>query len=291
MFKGVYTALVTPFTASGEVDTAALDRLVDTQIEAGVHGLVPVGTTGESPTLSTEEHIGVIRRVTERAAGRVQIIAGTGANSTAEALELTRAAIDLGCDATLQVTPYYNKPSDDGLFAHFTAVADLGLPVVLYNVPGRAGKELSIDLILRCVDHEHIVSVKEAGGSVDRVSQILARNPEICVLSGDDPLTLPMISVGAQGVISVASNAVPDKVLEVVNAALAGDVEAARHAHLCYHELFNALLCLEVNPLPIKTAMALMGHMEEVFRLPLCPMEAENKQHLQSVLTRYGVLS
>ena len=291
MFTGVYTALVTPFTPTGEVDTAALDRLVDAQIEAGVHGLVPMGTTGESPTLSTEEHIGVIRQVTERAAGRVQIVAGTGANSTTEALELTRAAIDIGCDATLQVTPYYNKPSDDGLYAHFTAVADLGLPVILYNVPGRAGKELSIDLIVRCMEHEHIVSVKEAGGSVDRVSQILARAPETCVLSGDDPLTLPMISVGAKGVISVASNAVPGKVLEVVNAANEGNFEAARAAHLSYHELFNTLLCLDVNPLPIKTAMALLGHMEEVFRLPLCPLGAEMKSQLQEVLTRYGVLS
>lgn len=291
MFTGVYTALVTPFTASGEVDTDALDRLVDAQIAAGVHGLVPVGTTGESPTLETAEHIAVIRQVTERAAGRVQVIAGTGANSTAEALELTRAALDLGCDATLQVTPYYNKPSDDGLFAHFSAVADLGLPVMLYNVPGRSGKALSIDLITRCLEHPNMVAVKEAGGSVDRVSQILVRTPDACVVSGDDPLTLPMIAVGAQGVVSVASNAVPDRVLEVVNAALNGDFASARTAHLRHHELFNALLCLDTNPLPIKTALALMGQVTESFRLPMCPLSDRKKETLRDVLTRHGVLS
>lgn len=291
MFKGVYTALVTPFTSSGSVDTDALNRLVDAQIEAGINGLVPVGTTGESPTLETDEHIAVIRQVTERAAGKVQVIAGTGANSTSEALELTKAAKDIGCDATLQVTPYYNKPSDDGLFAHFTAVADLGLPVMLYNVPGRSGKALSMDLITRCLEHPGIVAVKEAGGSVDRVSQILTRNPDTCVLSGDDPLTLPMISVGAQGVVSVASNAVPDRVLEVVNAALAGEFEKARGAHLCYHDLFNTLLCLDTNPLPIKTAMAMLGQMEESFRLPLCPLSEDKKSVLLEVLKRHGVLS
>jgi 4-hydroxy-tetrahydrodipicolinate synthase len=291
MFKGVYTALVTPFTVSGEIDTEALDRLIDAQLEAGVHGLVPVGTTGESPTLTEDEHIAVIRQVTERVAGRVQVIAGTGANSTAEAIELTKAAKEIGCDATLQVTPYYNKPSDEGLLAHFTAVADLGLPVMLYNVPGRSGKPLSIDLISACVRHPGIVAVKEAGGSVDRVSQLIARHPDLCVLSGDDPLTLPMMSVGARGVVSVASNAVPDRVLEVVNAALRGDFKTARGAHLCYHQLFTTLLSLDTNPLPIKTALALMGHMEESFRLPMCPMTEAKKQRLKDVLTKNGVLS
>ncbi|MDF3130709.1 4-hydroxy-tetrahydrodipicolinate synthase [Kiritimatiellaeota bacterium B1221] len=291
MFSGVYTAIVTPFTTGGAVDTDALDRLVDAQIAGGVQGLVPVGTTGESPTLSNEEHIDVIRRVQKRADGKVQIIAGTGANSTREACELTRAALDLGCDATLQVTPYYNKPSDDGLLAHFMAVADLGLPVVLYNVPGRAGKELSIDLIGRCAAHPSVVSVKEAGGSVDRVSQILAMQPDICVLSGDDPLTLPMISVGARGVISVASNAFPERVVAMVSAALAGQFAEARKLHLQNHGLFSALLGMEVNPLPIKTALAMMGAMEEKFRLPLCPMTEENRALLEELLNNEGVLS
>ncbi len=289
MFSGVYTAIVTPFRQDGSVDGDALDRLVDAQIAGGVTGLVPVGTTGESPTLDMEEHIEVIRRVHARAAGRCQIVAGTGANATAEALELTRAAIDIGCDATLQVTPYYNKPSDSGLLAHFMAIADLGLPVMLYNVPGRAGKELSIDLIAECAAHPKIVAVKEAGGSVDRVSQILARQPDLCVLSGDDPLTLPMIAVGAKGVVSVASNVVPERVVEMVRLALDGDFAAARRIHLSNHALFAALLSMDVNPLPIKTALALLGRCEEVFRLPLCPMDDEKRDRLERILRDNGV--
>jgi len=291
MFEGVYTAIITPFTSTGDVDWPALDRLVDRQVEGGVQGLVPVGTTGESPTLSTEEHLEVIRRVHARADGRVQIIAGTGANATREAIELTRGAAEIGCDGTLQVTPYYNKPSDQGLLDHFMAVADLGLPVVLYNVPGRSGKALSIDLILRCAAHPNVVAVKEAGGSVDRVSQILARQPDLCVLSGDDPLTLPMISVGAKGVISVASNLLPERVVEVVSAALQGDFASARASHLKNHELFSALLGLDTNPLPIKTALALVGQVEEVFRLPLCPLEDEKRAFLQRLLSDHGVMS
>jgi 4-hydroxy-tetrahydrodipicolinate synthase len=289
MFSGVYTAIVTPFSADGLIDWASLERLVDAQIAAGVAGLVPVGTTGESPTLDMDEHMAVIRRVHKRAAGRCQIIAGTGANATAEALELTRAALEIGCDATLQVTPYYNKPSDRGLLAHFMAVADVGLPVMLYNVPGRAGKELSIDLIVECAAHPKIIAVKEAGGSVDRVSQILARQPDLCVLSGDDPLTLPMISVGAKGVVSVASNVVPERVVELVRLALDGDFAKARELHLRNHALFTALLSLDVNPLPAKTALALLGKVEEVFRLPLCPMEDAKREKLSRILHDNGV--
>jgi 4-hydroxy-tetrahydrodipicolinate synthase len=291
MFSGVYTAIVTPFTASGAVDTAALERLVERQIEGGVQGLVPVGTTGESPTLTKKEHVEVIRLVTERVAGRVKVIAGTGGNATREALELTRAAVDLGCDGTLQVTPYYNKPSDNGLMEHFIAVADLGLPVVLYNVPGRSGKALSMDVISRCAAHPKIVAVKEAGGSVDRVSQILAMQPDMCVLSGDDPLTLPMIAVGAKGVISVASNAVPERVVELVTAALEGDFDRARRLHLQHHELFSVLLGLDTNPLPVKTALARLGQVEEVFRLPLCPLDGEKSRRLDAVLAAHGVMA
>lgn len=291
MFEGVYTAIITPFTTEGSVDWEALDRLVDRQIEGGVQGLVPVGTTGESPTLSADEHLEVIQRVYTRAAGKVQTIAGTGANSTREAIELTQGALEIGCEGTLQVTPYYNKPSDKGLLEHFMAVADLGLPVVLYNVPGRSGKALSIDLILQCAAHPKVVAVKEAGGSVDRVSQLLARQPDLCVLSGDDPLTLPMMSVGAKGVISVASNLLPERVVDVVSAALKGDFAAAKAAHLKNHELFSALLGLDTNPLPIKTALALVGQVEEVFRLPLCELDEAKRAQLQHLLTEHGVLS
>ncbi|MCC5847486.1 MAG: 4-hydroxy-tetrahydrodipicolinate synthase [Verrucomicrobia bacterium] len=291
MFSGVYTAIVTPFTLRDGVDYEALDRLVDRQIAAGVAGIVPVGTTGESPTLSTPEHIEVIRRVYKRVAGRGQVVAGTGANATAEALELTQAAKEIGCEATLQVTPYYNKPSDNGLVAHFHAVADIGLPVMLYNVPGRAGKELSMDVIAACAEHPGIVAVKEAGGSVDRVSQILARMPELEVLSGDDPLTLPMMAVGACGVVSVASNAVPERVVALVSAALKGDYAAARKIHLENHRLFQTLLGLDTNPLPVKTALVLMGLVEDIFRLPLCSLDGDKREILEAELTHAGVLS
>lgn len=291
MFSGVYTAIVTPFTREGGVDTERLNALVDAQVAAGVAGLVPVGTTGESPTLDLDEHIDVIRQVHARAAGRVQVVAGTGGNATAEALELTEAAREMGCDATLQVTPYYNKPSDAGLIAHFQKIADVGLPVMLYNVPGRAGKELSLDVIAACAEHPGIVAVKEAGGSVDRVSQILTRLPGMQVLSGDDPLTLPMMVLGACGVVSVASNVIPERVVALVKAAMAGDWAAARKIHLENHSLFQTLLTLQTNPLPVKTALAMLGRVEEVFRLPLCPMDAQTRPVLEAALKKAGVLA
>ena len=290
MFEGVYTAIVTPFTPMGEVDTDALRRLVEAQVDGGVDGIVPVGTTGESPTLDPEEHIHVIQVVAEQAAGRVKVVAGTGANATHEAVELTEAARQIGCDGTLQVTPYYNRPNDEGLFRHFNEVANVGLPVILYNVPGRTGKELSFDLIERCAEHEHVVAVKEAGGSVDRVSQILQRLPGFCVLSGDDPLTLPMMSVGARGVISVASNAVPDRVVAVVRAALSGDFELARELHHEHYRLFQTLLCLDTNPIPIKSALAIMGMVQEVFRFPLCGLDAGKREQLEETLKEFKVI-
>jgi 4-hydroxy-tetrahydrodipicolinate synthase len=290
MFQGVYTAIVTPFTAEGEVDYRSLDALVDFQIENGVDGIVPVGTTGESPTLDTREHIEVIRRVAQRVGGRVQVIAGTGANSTAEALELTEAARDIGVDGTLQVTPYYNRPTDAGIIRHFQLIADIGLPVMLYNVPGRTGRELSIEAIVALAEHPNIVAVKEAAGSVDRVSQILSRLPDMAVFSGDDPLTLPMIAVGAQGVVSVASNAIPDRVTRIVHLALSGDFAGARELHLENHALFQALLSLDVNPLPIKTALAMMGRIQEVFRLPMCRMDEAKRERLEAILQQYRVI-
>ncbi len=290
MFEGVYTAIVTPFTAEGEVDYHSLDALVDFQIENGVDGIVPVGTTGESPTLDTREHIEVIRRVAQRVGGRVQVIAGTGANSTAEALELTEAARDIGVDGTLQVTPYYNRPTDAGIIRHFQVIADVGLPVMLYNVPGRTGRELSLEAIEALAEHPNIVAVKEAAGSVDRVSQILSRLPDMTVLSGDDPLTLPMIAVGARGVVSVASNAIPDRVARIVQLALSGDFTGARELHLENHALFQALLSLDVNPLPIKTALAMMGRIQEVFRLPMCRMDEAKRERLEAILQQYRVI-
>ena len=274
---GTFTALVTPFNTDGSVDYTALRELVRWQIENGVTGLVPVGTTGESPTLEFAEHIQVITATVEAAAGKAVIIAGTGANSTAEAIELTRAVLNAGVDATLQVTPYYNKPNAEGLYRHFLSIAELGLPVVLYNVPGRAGKEIPLDVVVRLASHPNIAAVKEAAGSVDRVSAI--RNAcELPVLSGDDSLALPMISVGACGVISVASNVIPKEMAALIRLALANDLAGARELHRVYYPLFRDLF-IDTNPIPVKTALALMSRVGPTFRLPLCePTESVRDQ-------------
>jgi 4-hydroxy-tetrahydrodipicolinate synthase len=287
-FSGVYTALVTPFNADGTVDFLKLKELVEFNISGGVAGIVPVGTTGESPTLRTDEHLEVIRLVTEAAAGRCRIIAGTGANSTAEAIELTQAVREFGVDGTLQVTPYYNKPNDQGLIRHFSAVADLGIPVVLYNVPGRSAREIPINVVAALSAHENIVSIKEAGGSVERVTAIRAAC-DIEVISGDDALALPMMREGAVGVISVASNIVPAQMVALVSAALAGDYETAQSLHDRYLPLFGDLF-IDTSPIPVKAAMAMLGMIKEVYRLPLCSTTDENKAVLRTTLEKAGVL-
>ncbi|MFO7936681.1 MAG: 4-hydroxy-tetrahydrodipicolinate synthase [Kiritimatiellia bacterium] len=285
---GTYTAIVTPFNKDESVDYGALKQLVAWQIENGVEGLVPVGTTGESPTLNPPEHLKVIATVVEAAAGKAQIIAGTGANSTGEAVELTKTALDLGIDASLQVTPYYNKPSPEGLYRHFSAVADIGIPVVLYNVPGRASEEIPISVVKRLASHPKVVAVKEAGGSVDRVSAI--RNVcDLTVVSGDDGLTLPMISVGASGVISVASNIIPKEMSTLVRLALAGDFTKALEMHRTYYQLFSDIF-IETNPIPIKAAMAMKGLINEIYRLPLCELSTENRKTLSRTLESTGVI-
>ena len=288
MFEGAYTALVTPFHRDGSVDYDKLRHLVDLQVAGGIDGIVPVGTTGESPTVDVEEHIEIIRVVVEAAARRVKVVAGTGANSTAEAIELTEKAREIGADGTLQVTPYYNKPTQAGLLRHFAAIADLGLPVILYNVPGRAGCEIAISTIAELSKHPHVVSVKEAAGSVDRVSRIKAAC-DIEVLSGDDSLTLPMMSVGACGVISVASNLVPRAVADLVHAAAAGRWDEARRMHYQYYGVFTDIF-LETNPVPIKAAMEMAGLGDAIYRLPLCEMGTENREKLRATLRKAGVL-
>lgn len=288
MFPGAYTALVTPFGRDGAVDYGRLRELVEAQIAGGIDGLVPVGTTGESPTLDVDEHLEVIRVVVETAARRVKVVAGTGANSTAEALELTARAKDMGVDGTLQVTPYYNKPTQTGLIKHFSAVADLGLPVVLYNVPGRAGCEIAVPTVAELAKHPHVAAVKEAAGSVDRVSRIRAAC-EIEVLSGDDGLTLPMMSVGAVGVISVASNVAPRAVADLVHAAAAGRWAEARALHYKYYALFNDVF-IETNPIPIKAAMEMAGMGPAVYRPPLCEMAPANRDKLRATLQACGVV-
>lgn len=288
MFEGSFTALITPFTEEGKIDFARFQDLIEFQIDEGIDGIVPVGTTGESPTLSMEEHMEVIDVAVRVANGRVKVIAGTGANSTAEAIELTMRAKDAGADGTLQVTPYYNKPSQEGLIRHFTAVADLGLPVVLYNVPGRAGKEIDISTIVHLSKHPDIVSVKEAGGSVDRVSKIKSAC-DIEVLSGDDALTLPMMAVGAVGVISVASNLIPAIVSELVHAAAKGDWEGAKCLHYRYYKLFNDLF-IDTNPVPIKAAMEMVHQFPAVYRLPMCEMAGPLRNKLKATLEECGLL-
>jgi 4-hydroxy-tetrahydrodipicolinate synthase len=287
---GTITAMATPFAKDGAVDYGTLKAMVESQVSGGVEGICAVGTSGESPTLTHEEHHKVIEKTIEYAAGKVKIVAGTGANSTAEAVSLTKAVISMGgADATLQVTPYYNKPNSEGLFRHFMTVADLGLPVILYNVPGRAGKEIPLDVVVRLAKHPNVVAIKEAAGSVERVSAIKNVLPDFTVLSGDDSLTLPMISVGAEGVISVASNLIPREMSDMVRMALAGDFAGALKYHRKYYNLFHDLF-IDVNPVMVKEALWLMGKFERVFRLPLCETDDAKLEKMRSTLAAIGLV-
>ncbi len=288
MFSGTYTAVVTPFKEDGTVDYTRYAEIIERQIEAGITGIVPVGTTGESPTLTAREHDEVVCKAVEVANKRIKVIAGTGGNSTAEALALTKSAIDCGADASLQVTPYYNKPTPEGLYRHFSAVADLGLPIVLYNIPGRCSRDIPIDVIERLARHPKVVAVKEAGGDVLRVSEI-KDVCDLCILSGDDLLTVPMISVGACGVISVASNIIPHEVSQMVKYALGGNFSSALDLHNKYYRLFRDLF-VEVNPVPVKAAMAMMGLIEEVYRLPLCTISDSSREKLRTTLIESGLM-
>ena len=286
--QGCYTALVTPFR-DGHVDYQALESLVERQIAAGVSGIVPVGTTGESPTLTMEEHIDVIRFVAETANRRCQIIAGTGGNSTEEAIWLTKSVAEMPVDATLQVTPYYNKPSGEGLYRHFLAVAECTrIQIVLYNVPGRAGKEIPLDVVGRLASHPQVAAIKEAAGSVERVNAI--RNMcDLTVLSGDDSLALPMMSVGATGVISVLSNVAPEAFVEMCRLALSNDFAGALQIHRRFYPLAHDLF-LEANPIPVKAALADMGLIAEEYRLPLCEMGAPAREKLRDTMRKLSLV-
>lgn len=291
MFTGTYTAIVTPFK-NGKIDEAALTRLVRLQIKGGVEGIVPVGTTGESPTLDYDEHVRVIELVVKAAAGRVKVLAGTGANSTKEAVYLTQRAEAVGADGSLQVAPYYNKPSQEGVFQHFREVArKTKLPIILYSIPGRCGIEISIETTRRlAAARKNIVGIKEAGGNADRVSQLRAAcGPKFEILSGDDSLTLPFMAVGAQGVISVASNVIPKQVADMVRAFSKGDVATAQRLHAKYYPVFKDLF-IETNPVPTKAALAMMGLIGEQVRLPLVPLANANRAKLKSVLKGCGIL-
>src|SRR6201996_4443170 len=291
MFTGTYTAIVTPFK-NGKIDEAALERFIEFQIKGGVDGVVPAGTTGESSTLGYQENIDVVAHAVKFARGKIKIMAGTGANSTAEAVYLTRAAEEVGADASLQVAPYYNKPTQEGLYQHFKAVAKAtNLPIILYSIPGRCGVEIGVETVKRLArDCKNIVAIKESGGSCDRVSQLRAAlGPKFTILSGDDSLTLPFMSVGANGVISVASNVIPKEVSQMVNAFARGDAKKAAALHARYYPLFKDLF-IETNPTPVKAALAMMKVIEEEYRLPIVPMNPKNWDVLRTTLKRCDVL-
>ena len=289
MFQGTYTALITPFNRDGSVDYGCLRALVDQQAAAGIAGVCPVGTTGESPTLDYEEHAQVIRKTVEYAAGRMQVVAGTGANSTREAVELTRHAKEDGADATLQIAPYYNKPSPEGLYRHFAEVAEVGLPVLLYNAPGRTARDIPVPVLRRLAAHDAVKGIKEAAGDANRVNLIRAAiGDRLDILSGDDSLTLPMMAAGAKGVVSVASNVVPAEIVTMVNLALPNAFAGALAVHTRLLNLF-ADLFIEVNPVPVKAAMAMAGTAEEVYRLPLCELLPEHRLQLERTLRELGI--
>jgi 4-hydroxy-tetrahydrodipicolinate synthase len=289
--QGVYTALVTPMTADGALDEKGLRRLVDMQVEAGIAGLVPVGTTGESPTLDGDECKRVIRIVVEQARGRVPVIAGAGSNCTSEAIEYARDAKEVGAAATLQVVPYYNKPTTLGILAHFRAIADaVDLPLIVYNIVGRTGKNVENPTMIELAGHRNIVGVKEASGDIGQVMDLIAKKPSaFCVLSGDDNLVFPIMALGGTGVISVASNLVPDQMVKLAEAALKGDWNAARSMHYALLPLFKSMF-IETNPIPIKAAMAMKGMITESYRLPMCPMAPKNRESLQATLKEMKLL-
>ena len=290
MFSGTLVALVTPFS-DGQVDFETLTELVEFHLESGTDGLVPVGTTGESPTLTYEEHKQVIKRVVEVARGKIPVIAGTGSNSTAEAIELTAYAKKVGVDASLQVAPYYNKPMQEGFYEHFKAIAEeVDLPMVLYNIPGRCGGSgLTPETIARLSELENVVAVKEATGKLDQASEI-AMLCDLTILSGDDSLTLPLASVGGKGVISVVANIVPADVKAMTDLILEGDLVSARKWHRKLFTLSKNMLTLATNPIPIKAAMAMLNMCSDEMRLPMTNLTEQQEPVLQKALKDYGLL-
>ena len=303
MFTGAMVALVTPFqegarqrrgsygTGRCPVDYQTLDELIDFQLAGGIDGIVPVGTTGESPTLSPEEHKQVIERVIQAVDGQVPVIAGAGSNSTAEAIEYTEFSKKVGADATLQVGPYYNKPTQEGFYQHFKAIAEeVDLPLVLYNIPGRCGAGMTPETVARLAELENIVAIKEASGSLDQASEIATRC-DITIISGDDSLTLPLASVGGKGVISVVANIVPADVKAMTDLILEGDLVSARQWHKKLFTLCKSMLTLATNPIPIKAAMAILNMCSDELRLPMTTLEEDKKVILEQTLKDYGLLN
>lgn len=290
MFKGAICAIVTPFK-NGQVDEEKLRDLIEFQIENGTDGIVPCGTTGESPTLSYEEHDRVIEITVEAVKKRVPVIAGTGSNSTEEALELTRHAYEVGADAALMVTPYYNRPTQEGLYQHYKYLAEqVPIPIIVYNVPSRTGCNVLPETMARLAKISNIVGVKEASGSLKQMQEIITLcGKDFSVLSGDDYFTFPLMCIGGHGIISVVSNVAPKDMAEMVDAFEAGNIAKAREIHYRMTPLVDALF-IETNPIPVKTALAMMGMIEEEMRLPLCAMSETNREKLRRAMVNYGLL-
>ena len=290
MFEGIHTALITPFR-QGCVDEDALRAHVERQIEAGIDGLVPCGSTGESATLSHVEHRQVVEIVIDAAAGRVPVIAGTGSNSTREAIEFTAHARDAGAEGALLLSPYYNKPTQDGIYAHYATIAqETGLPLVVYNVPGRTASNIAPDTLARLAHLPGIVAVKEASGDLDQMAHVIAKSPpDFAVLSGDDSLTLPLLAIGGKGLISTSSNVAPRQVADLVRRFSSGDIAGAQSRHYELLPLFDVLFC-ETNPIPLKAALALQGFIGDEIRLPLTPITDANRERLAVVLKDLGLL-
>ncbi len=288
-FAGLSVAMTTPFR-DGQIDSARLKQQVEFQIEAGTNCICPVGTTGESPTLTHEEHERVISEVVQAAAGRIKVMPGTGSNSTAEATRLTRWAAKEGADAALMVAPYYNKPTQQGFYEHYRVVAEaVDIPICVYNIPGRTGKNIEPETIARLAEIENIALVKEATGSLDQASQVLSMT-DLTVLSGDDSLTLPLMAVGGEGVISVVGNIIPKDMIALVEAFRGGNIEAAQIWHGRLFPLCRDLLGLATNPIPIKAAMQLLGRDTGELRLPMTTLDADGMRSLKQTLTDYGLL-
>jgi len=292
MFRGAYTAIVTPFK-NGQVDYSALEALIENQIVNGIDGIVPCGTTGESPTLTDKEHEDVIKFVVKAVHKRVPVIAGTGSNSTAEAIHLTRHAKETGADAVLLVCPYYNKPSQRGLLAHFKAIADtVDIPQILYNIPGRSVINMTPETIAELSKHRNIVGVKEASGNLDQMIQVKALSrPDFDLISGDDTLTLPILSIGGVGVISVISHLLPRETSRIVHSYLEGKTEESRNLFMKYFELTKTVMTADVNPVGIKTALALRSQIVEEYRLPLVPASADSKEIIRKKMEPHGLLT
>lgn len=288
--RGTGTAIVTPFTPSGEIDFKALENFLAFQLDGGVEMIVPLGSTGENPTISRVERTRIVRFVVEFVNKRAQVIVGTGTNDTKQSIEFTKEALEAGADGALVVTPYYNKPTPNGLFEHFRAIADVGLPIVMYNVPARTGLNMNAETTVRCAEIENVVSIKEASGDLAQCMEIIRNAPTgFTLLSGEDNLTLPLISVGGNGVISVASNVVPGEFSRMVRFALQGHFEEARAIHYELLELMKVNF-IESNPGPVKAALAMMGMIKEQYRLPLVPLKPESRRKVKQVLEQLDTI-